>query len=245
MSLPRSVRVVCFELGGTLLDAETGLVEALRRVLGGGDPQRLKLLAALRADEELERIEQLEEYLPYADLFASTLQAAAPRAGIVMTEAQAREVAGSLSEWPFFEDALAALERISTRFPIAFVTNMDRPAWERLARRIPLRIERAVTSSEVLCFLPEADHLLALLHELELDETELLHVSAHGELDLATAEDLGIPRAYLDRRGEPLPEEVSAQITVRTMTELADWALAAPPPGRRRTGPRPTRGESR
>lgn len=245
MSLPRSVRVACLEPRGTLLDEPRGIAEAVRTVLGTGDPERLGLLAALRADLELERIEQLEEYLPYAELLAGTLLAAAPRAGIIMTERQARAVAATLPEWPFHDDALAALERIAARYPVAFVTDVDRGDWDRLARRLPFRVERAVTSSEVLCFEPEADHLLALLHELELDEEELLYVSARGDLDLATAEDLGIPRVYLDRFGEPLPDEVTALATLTTMTELADWLLAAPPPARRRAAPRRTRGESR
>ena len=245
MSLPRSVRVASFELGGTVLDAERGLVEAVHHTLGECDPARLRLLAAARADVELERIEELEEYVPYAELLAETLLSAALHAGVTITAEQARTVAATLPDWPFFDDALPALERIAARFPVAFVTNADRADWERIAHRLPFRAARAVTSSDVLCYEPEADHLLALLHELELDEEELLHVSAHGEFDLATAEDLGIPRAYLDRSGEPLPEEVTALVTVKTMTELADWMLAAPPPARRRAAPRRTRGESR
>jgi 2-haloalkanoic acid dehalogenase type II len=245
MSLPRSVRVASFDLGGTLLDAERGLVEAVRDSLGGGDPARLRLLAAARADAELELLEELEDYRPYAEVLAETLLSAAPRAGLTITAEQARAVAATLPDWPFFEDAVPALERIAARFPVAFVTNADRADWERLARRLPFRAARAVTGSDVLCYKPEADHLLALLHELELDEEELLHVSALPELDLATAEDLGIPHAYLDRFGEPLPEEITALVTVKTMTELADWMLAAPPPARRRAAPRRTRGEFR
>ena len=245
MSLPRSVRVASFELGGTLLDAERGLIEAVRAALGGGDAAQLRFLAAARADAELELLEALEDFRPYAELLAETLQSAAPRAGLTLSAGQARAVAATLPEWPFFDDALPALERIAARYPVAFVTNADRADWERIERRLPFRPARAVTSSDVLCFKPEADHLLALLHELELDEEELLHVSALPELDLATAEDLGIPRAYLDRFDEPLPEEITALVTVKTMTELADWMLAAPPPARRRAAPRRTRGEFR
>lgn len=245
MTLPRSVRVASFDLGGTLLDAERGLVEAVRAALGGGDTAQLRLLAAARADAERELLEELEEYRPYTEVLAETLRGAAPRAGMTLSAEQARAVAATLPEWPFYDDALPALERIAARHPVAFVTNADRTDWEPIARRLPFRPARAVTSSDVLCYKPEADHLLALLHELELDEEELLHVSAFPEIDLATAEDLGIPRAYLDRFDEPLPEEITALVTVKTMTELADWMLAAPPPARRRAVPRRTRGESR
>ena len=245
MSLPRSVRVASFELGGTLLDAERGLIEAVRAALGGGDAAQLRLLAAARADAELELLEELEEYRPYAEVLAETLQRAAPRAGWILSAEQARAIAATLPEWPFYDDALPALERIAERHPVAFVTNADRADWERIERRLPFRPARAVTSSDVLCYRPEADHLLALLHELELDEEELIHVSAFPEIDLAAAEDLGIPRAYLDRFDEPLPEEITALVTVKTMTELADWMLAAPPPARRRAAPRRTRGEFR
>ncbi len=245
MFFPKSVRVASFDPFGTVIDGERGLAEAVRAATDTGDPQQLRLLAAARADAEWELIEQLEDYRPYRDVLAETLPGAAARAGITLSPEQARAIAGTLPEWPFYPDAAPALARIAARFALAFVTNLDRADWERIARRLPFPVARAVTSSDVLCYKPEADHLLALLHEMELDEEELLHVSASPQLDLATAEDLGIPGVFLDRSGEPLPEEITALATVSTMTELADWMLAAPPPARRRAAPRRTRGDSR
>ena len=80
---------------------------------------------------------------------------------------------------------------------------------------------RIVAAEDVGAFLPEQDHLLALLHELVIDEEELLHVSAQLEDDLETAQDLGIPAVYLNRRGEALPEELEVQLQVATLDELA------------------------
>ena len=214
MSLPRSVRVASFELGGTLLDAERGLIEAVRAALGGGDAAQLRFLAAARADAELELLEALEDFRPYAELFAETLQSAAPRAGLTLSAGQARAVAATLPEWPFFDDALPALERIAARYPVAFVTDADRGDWDRLARRLPFRVERAVTSSEVLCFEPEADQcqrqqpdcVLAREEQRVTERQERVHrVSLHHEE--TQNKYAGLRRVVTPASGLDVPQE--------------------------------------
>lgn len=237
MPLPKSVRVASFDLLGTIVDWERGLAGALRELAGVADPGQAGRLVAARADAEWELLESLEAYRPYREVFAESTRIAASRTGGALDAETARRIAETLPEWPFFVDALPALERIAGRLPVAIATNADRPEWERLAARFPFEIAHAVTSTDVEEYKPEADHLLALLHEMALDEEELLHASAFPEYDLVTAEDLGILRAYVDRYGEPLPDEVSVQVVVKDLAGLADW-IEAPDGARKARGDR-------
>ncbi len=235
MSLPKSVRVASFDLLGTIVDWERGLSNALQGVVGVADPRHSRLLVAARADAEWELLESLEAYRPYREVLEESIRRAAARTGLPLAEDAARRVAETLPDWPFFPDAVPALARIAARLPVAIVTNADRPEWERLSARFPFRVSHAVTSTDVEEYKPEADHLLALLHEMALDEEELLHASSFPDYDLVTAEDLGVLRAYVDRHGEPLPGEVTVQVVVKDLAGLADW-IEAPAATRRSRG---------
>ncbi len=82
--------------------------------------------------------------------------------------------------------------------------------------------------------------MMALLHEMELDEDVLLHVSSRFEEDLAAALDLGIDAAYVDRHRNPLPMDVEVKHAVPDLDKLAERLFRPARRGRgRRPGARP------
>jgi 2-haloalkanoic acid dehalogenase type II len=214
--------VLSFDVFGTLVDWERGLSEAAARTLQLSGPGAARPLVAARAEVEWTMIEELEDFRPYRDLLADSLVAAGPRAGLPVARAQAEAIAASLPEWPLFEDVAGALDRLAQRYRLALVSNCDRTDLEAVARRLGTLEAHLVAAGDVEAYKPEPDHLLALMHELELDEDEVLHVSAHADYDLETAMDLGLPAAYVDRRGEPLPEGIEVLRSFATLDALAD-----------------------
>jgi FMN phosphatase YigB (HAD superfamily) len=163
---------------------------------------------------------------------------AAADAELSLEEDAVRRIVGSLPHWPLYEDARRALPRLAQRFRLAVATQLDeRPARE-LLQPLDVPFDVVVGADRVGCFKPEPDHLLALVHELELDEDQLLHVASDPDLDLHAAAGLGIPIAYVDRFGMPLPEEVEPVWHVGSLDELAERLLPAGSGGGRRGGRR-------
>jgi 2-haloacid dehalogenase/putative hydrolase of the HAD superfamily len=216
-----TIRLVSFDVLGTLVDDAAGLAGALvahAGVAGGAQAERL---VALVADAEWELLEALEDFRPHREILAESVVLAGRRAGHPIGAGAAERVAGGAGEWPLVEGAADALARLAERHRLALVANLGRADVERVIARLGVPVLHAVTSDDVASFKPEPDHFLALMHELELDEDELLHVSSRSEFDLETTTDLGIPSAYVDRRGEPLPEEVEAVLRAPSLGALA------------------------
>lgn len=223
----RSIRCLSFDCYGTLIDWNRGLSEALFGVLKRrGQLLPSGLVDAIHA-EEWERLQELEEFVPYRQLLTESVRDGALSRGVSLSQAEAEEIASSIGRWPPFADTAAALRRLAARWPLAVLSNVDRADLDLTLSSIDAPITHRVTADDVQCYKPEPDHLLALLHERELEPEELLHCSSYAQFDLAAAEDLGIPSVYIDRRGEPLPEDVTVTMKVPNLTALADRLLGS------------------
>ncbi len=232
---PIDTKVLAFDVYGTLVDWDRGLREALAREARIGGLPAIGLLEARIAHErELEA--ELEEFRPYREILAESLVRAADATGLALEAAAAERIAASIAEWPLFPDVAEALPRLARRYRLAAVSNVDREDLERTLLRMPVPFAHAVPADHVGCYKPEPDHFLALMHEMVVDEHEVLAISAFPEYDLETATDLGIPAAYVDRRGRPLPEDVEVLHRVRDLAELADRLLRPRRQGGRRRG---------
>ncbi|RMG49173.1 MAG: HAD family hydrolase [Acidobacteria bacterium] len=241
-----AVKAISFDCYGTLIDWSRGLQLALETRAGLAAPEAARLVRR-RGEVEWRLLGELEEFVPYRRLLERSIVIAAEEEGLQLPPDAAGAVAASIGDWPPFPDAPPALRRLAGRWPLALVSNVDPEDLDATVARLGVPFARRVTAADVRTYKPDPDHILALLHEMALDEFELLHVSAYADYDLATAQDLGVPAVYVDRYGRPLPEDVEVLFTVRDMEELAR-ALTGPAPRQpRRGGPgfRPRAGERR
>ena len=213
--------VISFDCCGTLFDAESGLAQALHDEAGIESPEQIGRLLEARVEAEWQIVEELEDFVPYREVLATSVVRAGGRAGWPIGEAVAARIAAGMGAWPLFEDVKGALDSLGARAKLALVSNAERRDVERWVEALGAPVAHVVCAEDVGAYLPDQDHLLALLHELVIDEEELLHVSANYEDDLQTAQDLGVPSGYLNRRAESLPEEVEVTLEVRSMSELS------------------------
>ncbi len=213
---------VSFDCYGTLIDWERGLLDALRAAMPGADDALVRRVVEVRGRLEWSLLEQLTDFRPYREILLETVLAASREVGAPLDPGPAERVASSIGRWPPFPEVPAALARLGTRYGIAIASNVDRADLSATLGVLGLVDVPCVTAEDVLCYKPEPDHLMALVHELGVDESELLHASAYPEYDLETARDLGIPCAYVNRLGRPLPAEIEAAVTVANLAELAD-----------------------
>lgn len=243
--MPDWSKIEClgFSVFGTLVDADRGVAEALAacaRVQHAPQQERIidEWYPALG-----ELVDDLEEFRPWHELVAESLVTAASRSGTILAAGDAARIAASAGDWPLFPDTSEALHRLAGEYRLAFVSNFERPVLEAVAARIGVPIGHMVTSSDVSAYKPEQDLLLALLHELSLDEDQILYCSAEPEGDLVTAVDLGIPCALINRRRLNPPEDIDLDLHLFDAGHLARRLLdrhaapAARPESGRGRGP--------
>ncbi len=97
-----------FDCYGTLIDWESGIVSALRRVLGPRgieppDDALLEVFAGFEAPAEA------GPYLPYRTILDRCVRDVASHYGTAATDDEAAAFADSVGDWPAFADSTAAL----------------------------------------------------------------------------------------------------------------------------------------
>ncbi len=218
---PIDTKVLVFDLHGTLVDRDRGLREALAREAGIGEDSAATLVAALDAAED-GILPELEEFRPCREVLAGSLVRAAEHVGLDLPPARAAVVAAGMPDWPLVPGVAGPLARLSGRYRLAAIANADGDDLSRTLARMPVPFEHAVAADRVGCYLPEPDHLLALLHEMVVDEHEVLVVSGGPGRAILPAAALGIPAARVDPGDGPPPEDLPVLHRVKTLAELAD-----------------------
>jgi len=123
------------------------------------------------------------------------------------------------NEVELYPDALAALERLAARYPLVSISNgnadLERIGLKRFFRH-------TISSRATGVAKPAAPIFHAACAELGLEPHEVLHVGDDPELDVAGARAAGLRCAWLKRHDAYAATPV-ADLTIRDLTELADW----------------------
>ena len=127
----------------------------------------------------------------------------------------------------FYPDALAALDRLAARWPIAALTNGNAD----LARiGIADRFAVFVAARNEGHAKPDAPIFHATCARLDVAPHEVLHVGDDPLLDVAGAHWAGMRTCWINRRDERWPGELPApDLEFTTLAALADWLDAHHP----------------
>jgi FMN phosphatase YigB (HAD superfamily) len=139
----------------------------------------------------------------------------------LLLDTHRRELAKA-AEFPAHHGPL--LERLARRFRLAVVSNFDYTPTAlgilEAAGVAPL-FEAIVVSDEVGWRKPRPEIFEVALRRLGLAPGEALFVGDRADIDVAGAQAIGMPVAWINRRGEPLPPDVSPPtFEIRDLTEL-------------------------
>lgn len=127
----------------------------------------------------------------------------------------------------FYPDALAALDRLAARWPIAALTNGNADL-NRIG--IADRFTVFVAARDTGHAKPDAPIFHATCDRLGLAPHEVLHVGDDPLLDVAGAAWAGLRTCWINRRDESWPDGLPApDLQFTTLGALADWLDAKHP----------------
>lgn len=223
--------VLTFDCYGTLIDWETGLLEALRPVLaahgvGAADD------AVLEAFARYEAAVEAGSYRPYREVLGAALRGVGEDLGFEPSEDEVERFGGSVVDWPAFPDSAAALARLHTRFSLGVITNCDDDLFAASARRLGTTFDAVVTAQQARRYKPNPRPFELMFERLGLPPKRVLHVAQSLFHDHVPAKRLGLTTVWIDRRhgqagfGATPPASATPDLTVPDMAALAD--LAAP-----------------
>ena len=217
----RPYDVVTFDCYGTLIDWERGIRDAFSATAAAlrlpVDPE-----AALKLYVEVEATVEAGPYLSYRAVLTETARRIAARLGWPLSESRAGFLVESLPAWPPFPDTNPALRRLADAgYRLGILSNVDDHllAWTR--RHLAVFFEIVVTAQQAGSYKPAPRHF-TMARDL-IGSHRWLHAAQSYFHDVVPARALGIPVAWINRKGETSPDGGKPDRECRTLTDLADW----------------------
>ncbi|EPX79794.1 HAD-IA family hydrolase [Salipiger mucosus] len=221
-------KVLTFDVVGTCVDFEAGILGAFRRI-GGPAAEGL-------SDDQIFKpyLEGRERnYDRMSEAFKGVYLHVARELGFPETESAARDFQLSVLEWPAFPDSVAALARLRRRYRLVAMTNGDRTAFSAHNHTLGRPFHEGVTCDDTGCTKPDPRFFaynLGRQSAAGVARHEILHVAQSQYHDIGIAKSLGYATAWIERRHDqpgygatPDPASLTEpDIRVTSLGALAD-----------------------
>jgi putative hydrolase of the HAD superfamily len=214
-------KVLTFDVVGTLIDFESGMLGYLRdtcgpALAGTNDDTILAAYRTARADKASIR---------FPDDLARVYAAIAPDLGLPRSSAIAQGFVHSIEDWPAFPDAVAALERLKQHAKLVAMTNAQRWAFPYMERTLGNPFDDSITVDEAFCEKPDPCFFAFARGRLSRDGHglhDILHVAQSQYHDIGIARELGYTVCWIERRHgmKGSGGTLEAAQTVPTITSL-------------------------
>lgn len=192
-----------FDCYGTLIDWEEGIAAVLGpwASRSGLELDREQLLAAYAAAESKAELEHPSEL--YREILARSFRSLGAEVGAPVTDEDAASLAGSVPDWPAFEDSHDALVSLGERFRLIILSNVDRVSFAGSEARLRVDFASVLTAEEIGSYKPSPRNFEALdaeVRRLGVGHGRLLHVAQSLFHDHVPAKAAGLPTVWINRR---------------------------------------------
>jgi 2-haloalkanoic acid dehalogenase type II len=217
----RRFDALTFDCYGTLIDWERGISEAFAAA-ARADGVALEVAAVLRAYHEVEPRVQAERYRRYRDVLALTARGVADRLGWTLPPGRESFLAESLPSWPPFPDTNDALRRLKgAGHRLIILSNVDDDLLAGTRHHLAVEFDAVITAERVGSYKPAGGHFAAA--RTQIGDAPWLHVAQSYFHDVQPARALGVPTAWINRKGERPLDDRGPDHEFRTLAEAADF----------------------
>jgi len=226
-------KVFTFDCYGTLINWETGILNALRPVFGS-EPVRHSRDEFLAAFARLETAQEAETpEMIYSELLAVVHRRLAEEWGIAATAADHRAFGSSVGNWPAFPDSAAALAYLKQFYKLVILSNVDRASFAQSQKRLGVAFDMVYTAEDIGSYKPDLRNFRTMIDGLRRSGHpvgDILHTAQSLFHDQAPANAVGLRSAWIDRRSgaagsgatpQP-PEGVRWDFRFASMAELVE-----------------------
>ena len=192
-----------FDCYGTLIDWESGMVEALKGLTG-------RATRPLTRDQVLEahaRHESSQQrYTParrYRDLLAVVYKRLAEEWGVHATHEECVAYGRSVGNWPAFADTAGALQYLKKHFKLVILSNVDNETFEASNRRLQVEFDAIYTAEDIGSYKPALRNFHYMLEQLEqrgVRKDKILHTAESMFHDHKPANEIGLKSCWIYRR---------------------------------------------
>jgi 2-haloalkanoic acid dehalogenase type II len=196
-----------FDCYGTLIDWETGLLQALAPLLARHG-RRIDAETVLAAFGQAEAAaQQRAPGKRYPEILADALDAMAVQWQIEFEPDDRQRFGASVGEWPAFADSAPALAYLAHHYRLVVLSNVDHASFARSQARLGVEFDRVFTAQDIGSYKPDLRNFHYMLDALSRDgiaPRQVLHVAQSFFHDHVPAKQLGLATVWVNRRaGKP------------------------------------------
>ncbi|KAJ5247381.1 Haloacid dehalogenase type II [Penicillium chermesinum] len=201
-------RLLCFDVYGTLIDWEGGILEALQPILSAsGQPFTREHL--LTVYQELESNQQrLTPDMPYSQLLSAVHPALAERLGLpTPSEEQSKRFGESIGSWPAFPDTVEALHRLRKHYKLVVLSNVDKASFAKsnAGSLQGFPFDQILTAQEIGSYKPDARNFAYMKKAVQasfgIEPSQILQTAQSQFHDHQPAREAGIKSVWIVRPG--------------------------------------------
>jgi 2-haloacid dehalogenase len=221
MALPKlkDIEWVTTDCYGTLIDWERGIADAF-----GKEADR----DGFSFDEQpfMDRFFEIQQevmagsYELYAEVLRRTAVKVAGEIGWELEPSRAQFLPDSVAYWMPFREANAAMDRISKRYSIGIVSNIDDKLLGVSRRHLRTDLDLVVTAQQVRSYKPDPAHFKETARRIG-GKKGWLHITSGYYADVAPLLKMNVPVIWVNRRGEKLEGGKPPSAEVRNLREAA------------------------
>lgn len=196
-------KVLTFDVYGTLIDWESGMVAALK-------PLTDRVERSLTRDEILEAHayhESTEQrWTPskkYSDLLGVVYRRLAEEWNVEVSWEDCVAYGSSVRQWPAFEDSSEALTYLKKHYRLAVLTNTDNVSFSSSRARLGVHFDGVYTAEDIGSYKPadrNFDYMLEALARQGFNKREILHTAESMFHDHAPAYRHELANCWIYRR---------------------------------------------
>ena len=221
------VAVLTFDLYGTVVDMQEGLVRAVTPYLAAkgwtGRPQAL-VTWWRRTHFENSMIDALigRGHTPYREIGRRALDHVLARAQIPHEREEVARLVAEIERLAPFPDAPDALARLQHRYRLAILSNGDPDMLENARPHIGFHFEALLSAGQAGHFKPHRATYRMAAARLGVEIGQVLHVANHA-FDCIGAKAAGMRAAFVNRRQRPFEDTPhQPDLVVASLAELAE-----------------------
>jgi putative hydrolase of the HAD superfamily len=196
-------KVLTFDCYGTLIDWETGMIEALKPLTGQAS-HALSRNAILEAHAHHESSQQVHTPAKvYRELLATVYRRLAEQWGVPAPWSACLEYGRSVRNWPAFPDSTRALQYLKRHYKLAILSNVDNESFAASNEKLKVDFDAIYTAEDIGSYKPSDrnfEYMLAKLKTLGIEKHQILHTAESLFHDHGPANTHGLASCWIERR---------------------------------------------
>lgn len=196
-------KALTFDVYGTLIDWETGMVEGLAGLVAKVD-RPLSRNEILEAHARHESTQQ--KYTPamkYSELLSVVYKRLAEEWGVAYSREDCVAYGDSVRNWPAFPDSAGALEYLKKHYKLVVLTNVDNESFRHSNDKLGVEFDARYTAEDVGSYKPadrNFDYMLEKIADIGVEKHEILHTAESMFHDHGPANRHGLTNCWIYRR---------------------------------------------